>query len=108
MKHLRLPNWQGSELPVWPPHRPPNAAVIELLAKLTAAEAEAARLRDHLKAILAEALAHGHGISMIHMTKEKMEQIQVPVPPLAEQQPAIARWRRSIPLLRLAACHRNH
>ena len=28
MKHLRLPNWEGSELPMWPPHRPPNAAVI--------------------------------------------------------------------------------
>jgi hypothetical protein len=28
MKHLRLPNWHGAELPVWPPHRPPNAAVI--------------------------------------------------------------------------------
>jgi type I restriction enzyme S subunit len=27
----------------------------------------------------------GHGISMIHMTKEKMELIQVPLPPLAEQ-----------------------
>jgi hypothetical protein len=28
MKHLRLPNWEGSELPVWPPHRPPDPAVI--------------------------------------------------------------------------------
>ncbi len=27
----------------------------------------------------------GHGISMIHMTKEKMELVQVPLPPLAEQ-----------------------
>ena len=27
----------------------------------------------------------GHGISMIHMTKEKMEKIVVPLPPLAEQ-----------------------
>jgi hypothetical protein len=23
MKHLRLPNWDGGELPVWPPHRRP-------------------------------------------------------------------------------------
>ena len=28
MEHLRLPNWEGSELPVWPPHRPPDPAVI--------------------------------------------------------------------------------
>jgi len=28
MKDLRLPNWEGGELPVWPPHRPPNPAVI--------------------------------------------------------------------------------
>ncbi len=28
LKHLRLPNWDGGELPVWPPHRPPNATVI--------------------------------------------------------------------------------
>ncbi|MEQ9259239.1 MAG: restriction endonuclease subunit S [Roseovarius sp.] len=27
----------------------------------------------------------GHGISMVHMTKEKMEQLAVPLPPLAEQ-----------------------
>lgn len=27
----------------------------------------------------------GHGISMIHMTKEKMERLSVPLPPLAEQ-----------------------
>jgi hypothetical protein len=22
MKDLRLPNWEGAELPLWPPHRP--------------------------------------------------------------------------------------
>ena len=27
----------------------------------------------------------GHGVSMVHMTKEKMEQLAVPVPPLSEQ-----------------------
>lgn len=27
----------------------------------------------------------GHGVSMIHMTKEKMERVNVPLPPLAEQ-----------------------
>lgn len=28
MKDLQLPNWEGSELPVWPPHRPRNLAVV--------------------------------------------------------------------------------
>ncbi|MCD4660395.1 restriction endonuclease subunit S [Agrobacterium sp.] len=33
----------------------------------------------------------GHGISMIHMTKEKMEQLSVPLPPLAEQHRIVAK-----------------
>lgn len=33
----------------------------------------------------------GHGISMIHMTKEKMEQLAVPVPPIAEQHRIVAK-----------------
>ena len=32
-----------------------------------------------------EIKASGHGVSMVHMTKEKMEKLVVPVPPLAEQ-----------------------
>jgi type I restriction enzyme S subunit len=33
----------------------------------------------------AEIKAAGHGVSMVHMTKEKMEKIVVPYPPIAEQ-----------------------
>jgi type I restriction enzyme S subunit len=33
----------------------------------------------------------GHGISMIHMTKEKMDRIEVPLPPLAEQHRIVAK-----------------
>lgn len=33
----------------------------------------------------------GHGISMVHMTKEKMEQLAIPVPPLTEQHRIVAK-----------------
>jgi len=33
----------------------------------------------------------GHGMSMIHMTKEKMELLQVPLPPLEEQRRIVAK-----------------
>jgi len=39
----------------------------------------------------AEIKAAGHGVSMIHMTKEKMEKILVPVPPLKEQHRIVAK-----------------
>lgn len=39
----------------------------------------------------AEIKAAGHGVSMVHMTKEKMEQILVPWPPLAEQTRIVTR-----------------
>jgi type I restriction enzyme S subunit len=38
-----------------------------------------------------EIKASGHGISMVHMTKEKMERLEVPLPPLAEQQRIVAK-----------------
>lgn len=33
----------------------------------------------------------GHGVSMLHMTKEKMEQLEVMLPPLAEQKRIVAK-----------------
>lgn len=39
----------------------------------------------------AELKAAGHGVSMVHLTKEKMEKIPVPWPPLAEQSRIVAR-----------------
>ncbi|MBK1681540.1 restriction endonuclease subunit S [Rhodocyclus tenuis] len=51
--------------------------------------------RDYLCLFLSEKTqeirASGHGVSMLHMTKEKMEKIIVPLPPLAEQSRIVAR-----------------
>lgn len=38
-----------------------------------------------------EIKAAGHGVSMVHMTKEKMERLLVPYPPLSEQARIVAR-----------------
>lgn len=45
----------------------------------------------YLKEKTAEIKAAGHGVSMVHMTKEKMEKIIVPYPPLAEQSRIVTR-----------------
>jgi type I restriction enzyme S subunit len=51
--------------------------------------------RDYLYLYLlnktGEIKASGHGISMVHMTKEKMERLEVPLPPLAEQHRIVAK-----------------
>jgi type I restriction enzyme, S subunit len=39
----------------------------------------------------AEIKAAGHGVSMLHMTKEKMERLFVPLPPIGEQARIVAR-----------------
>ena len=38
-----------------------------------------------------EIKASGHGIAMVHMTKEKMENLVIPVPPLEEQKRIVAK-----------------
>lgn len=38
-----------------------------------------------------EIKAAGHGVSMVHMTKEKMERLEIPLPPLAEQRRIVAK-----------------
>jgi type I restriction enzyme S subunit len=51
--------------------------------------------RDYLYLYLSHKTAEiklaGHGISMVHMTKEKMELLEVPLPPLAEQHRIVAK-----------------
>jgi hypothetical protein len=55
----------------------------------------AALSRDYLCLYLlnksGEIKASGHGISMAHMTKETMERLEVPLPPLAEQHRIVAK-----------------
>jgi len=45
----------------------------------------------YLQAISASIKASGNGIAMIHMTKERMEKLALPIPPLPEQQRIVAK-----------------
>ena len=49
----------------------------------------------------------GHGISMVHMTKEKMERLAVPLPPLAEQHRIVAKVDELMALLARLDAARN-
>ena len=48
-------------------------------------------LRHYLQAISASIKASGNGIAMIHMTKERMEKLVLPIPPIEEQHRIIAK-----------------
>lgn len=47
--------------------------------------------RHYLDAISASIKASGNGIAMIHMTKERMENLVLPLPPIAEQHRIVAK-----------------
>ena len=84
--------WSASFGPfIWTGERSIYHYHIWKLAPHSDADLSRRYLHDYLQAQTAAIKAAGHGVSMTHMTKEKMEQLAVPLPPLAEQHRIVAK-----------------
>lgn len=84
--------WSASFGPfIWTGERSIYHYHIWKLAPHSDADLSRRYLHDYLQAQTAAIKASGHGVSMTHMTKEKMEQLPVPLPPLAEQHRIVAK-----------------
>ena len=84
--------WSASFGPfIWTGERSIYHYHIWKLAPHSDADLSRRYLHDYLQAQTAAIKAAGHGVSMTHMTKEKMEQLPVPLPPLAEQHRIVAK-----------------